>query len=112
MLVRCQASHALTFLGKPWLSDVESFCAKLSHRFVVDDLHILAPWVNRRWTLCKILQIHHSHLINVHVGTVVRFSGTPLWALTSRRVERLVSTLNLVKLALIEVSQVANRAES
>ena len=73
-LVRC-ALFLLLLIAKV---DIKGLLAELSHGPIVDNAEVLAAWVDSWRALLEFFEIEHGHLLDVHVGLIIRDPGSRL----------------------------------
>ena len=111
----------ISFLANP---DSECLLAKQNHCLIVNNFHIFALRIYPRWTFFQPIHVGDCHLIYVYVSLVdawqlrARFKNTGFFRSRTPRstckvcLGRLNSGCHLIQFSLVEISQVANRAQS
>ena len=119
--VRLVGMRIQSWMDNLWLQfNAECLAAKLLHSTVVHHFHVFTTRSNARRAILKLLEVKHSHLLNVDESLVIRRNLRLfhlIWASASGRARlpitttTLVMQAELVKLPLIEVSKVTDGAE-
>ena len=116
--VRLVGVRIQSWVDNLWLQfNAECLAAKLLHSTIVHHFHVFTTRSNARRAILKLLEVKHSHLLNVDESLVIRRNlrlFRLIWASASGRARlptTLVMQVELVKLPLIEVSKVTDGAQ-